>query len=163
MTGSATPAPDAGAPATNARALLGRLRRALRRLQGRRPAGRQQREVQLARILDLFEEHVYAGEITPDGRYVHHVSPISIANLIGGPLPDGVLQGAFWESRILPSDWPLYEAFNRRLLKGEDAEATYRLVGLDGVTRTLRDRAPPGRTADGVILIEGIVSDVTAH
>ena len=163
MTGSATPAPDAGAPATNARARLGRLRRALRRLQGRRPAGRQQREVQLARILDLFEEHVYAGEITPDGRYVHHVSPISIANLIGGPLPEGVLQGAFWESRILPSDWPLYEAFNRRLLDGEDAEATYRLVGLDGVTRTLRDRARPGRTADGGILIEGIVSDVTAQ
>jgi diguanylate cyclase (GGDEF)-like protein len=163
MTGSATPAPDAGAPATDTRARLGRLRRALGALLGRRSAGIQQREVQLARILDLFEEHVYAGEITPDGRYVHHVSPISIANLIGGPLPDGVLQGAFWESRIVPSDWPLYEAFNRRLLEGEDAEVTYRLAGLDGVTRTLRDRARPRRTAAGGILVEGIVSDVTAH
>jgi diguanylate cyclase (GGDEF)-like protein len=119
--------------------------------------------VQLARILDLFEEHVYAGEITPDGRYIHHASPISIASLIGGPLPDGVPQGAFWESRIVPSDWPLYEAFNGRLLKEEDAEVTYRLVGVDGVTRTLRDRARPRRTADGGILVEGIVSDVTAH
>ncbi|HEY7258987.1 MAG TPA: diguanylate cyclase, partial [Gaiellales bacterium] len=119
--------------------------------------------MQLARILDLFEEHVYAGEITPDGRYVHHVSPISVASLIGGPLPDGVLQGAFWESRILPSDWPLYEAFNRSLLAGEEAEATYRLVGLDGVTRTLRDRGRPRRKPDGGILVEGIVSDVTAY
>jgi len=119
--------------------------------------------VQLARILDLFEEHVYAGEITPDGRYVHHASPISIASLVGGPLPDGMPQGAFWESRIVPSDWPVYEAFNARLLKGEDAEATYRLVGVDGVTRTLRDRARPRRTPDGGILVEGIVSDVTAH
>jgi len=163
MTGSATPAPDAGAPATDMRARLDRLRRALQALAGRRTAGGRQREVQLARILDLFEEHVYAGEITPDGRYVHHVSPISIESLIGGPLPDGALQGEFWESRIVPSDWPLYEAFNRRLLKGEDAEATYRLVGLDGVTRTLRDRARPGRTADGGILVEGIVSDVSAQ
>jgi diguanylate cyclase (GGDEF)-like protein len=119
--------------------------------------------VQLARILDLFEEHVYAGEITPDGRYVHHASPISVASLIGGPLPDGVLQGAFWESRIVPSDWPVYEAFNRSLLNGEDAEVTYRLLGVDGVTRTLRDRARPRRKPDGGILVEGIVSDVTAY
>jgi len=152
MNGPPTPASDTGAP-------LARLRRALRALRG----GRERGEVQLARILDLFEEHVYAGEITPDGRYVHHASPISVGSLIGGTLPDGVLQGAFWESRIVPSDWPAYEAFNRSLLKGEDAEVTYRLVGLDGVTRTLRDRARPRRKADGGILVEGIVSDVTAY
>ncbi len=150
MNGPPTPASDAGAP-------LAWLRHVLRLGRGRQP------EVQLARILDLFEEHVYAGEITADGRYVHHASPISVASLIGGPLPSGVLQGAFWESRIVPSDWPAYEAFNRSLLKGEDAEVTYRLVGLDGVTRTLRDRARPRRKADGGILVEGIVSDVTAY
>jgi diguanylate cyclase (GGDEF)-like protein len=163
MTGSASPASDAGAPATHARAPLGRLRRALRALLRSKSSERQQHELRLARILDLFEEHVYAGEITPDGRYVHHASPISIGSLIGGPLPDGALQGEFWESRIVPSDWPLYEAFNGRLLRGEDAEVIYRLVGVDGVTRTLRDRARPRRTADGGILVEGIVSDVTAH
>jgi diguanylate cyclase (GGDEF)-like protein len=163
MSGPSTPASDAGTPAAGARAPRARLRRALRALLGRRAAGQEQREVQLARILDLFEEHVYAGEITPDGRYVHHASPISIASLIGGPLPDGVPQGAFWESRILPSDWPLYEAFNGSLLKGEDAEVTYRLVGGDGVTRTLRDPPRPRRTASGGILVEGIVSDVTEY
>jgi diguanylate cyclase (GGDEF)-like protein len=120
-------------------------------------------EVGLARILDLFEEHVYAGEITQDGRYVHHDSPVAIESLIGGPLPDGVEQGAFWESRITPSDWAKYEAFNQSLLRGEDAEATYRLVGLDGVTRTLRDRARPRSKADGGMLVEGIISDVTAR
>ena len=73
MPGSATPASDAPS---------GRLQRLLRALRARSAASGP-REVQLARILDLFEEHVYAGEITPDGRYVHHVSPISIANLIG--------------------------------------------------------------------------------
>ena len=73
--------------------------------------------MRLARILDLFEEHVYAGEITPDGRYVHHESPIAIASLIGGPLPDDIEQGAFWESRIAPSDWALYETFNSSLLR----------------------------------------------
>src|ERR1044072_320510 len=91
MTGSATPAPDAGAPATDMRARLDRRGRPLQALAARRTAGGRQREVQLARILDLFEEHVYAGEITPDGRYVHHVSPISVASLIGGARPGGGL------------------------------------------------------------------------
>ena len=156
MTGSATPASDA--PSGRFKRLLKTLRAPRARSTASGPG-----EVQLARILDLFEEHVYAGEITPDGRYVHHVSPISIASLIGGPLPDDVPQGAFWESRIVPSDWPLYETFNSSLLAGEDAEVTYRLVGLDGVTRTLRDRARPRRKPDGGILVEGIVSDVTAY
>ena len=55
----------------------------------RPPAG----EMRLARILDLFEEHVYAGEITQDGRYVHHESPGAIGSLIGGPLPAASSRG----------------------------------------------------------------------
>ena len=117
----------------------------------------------LARILDLFEEHVYAGEITPDGRYVHHASMSTVEDLIGGSVPEGVEAGRFWESRIAPADGAQYEAFNRRLLDGEDAEVTYRFVGLDGVTRILRDRARPRRLANGSVLVEGIISDITAR
>ena len=117
----------------------------------------------LARILDLFEEHVYAGEITPDGRYVHHASMSTVEDLIGGSVPEGVEAGRFWESRIAPADGAQYEAFNRRLLDGEDAEVTYRMVGLDGATRILRDRARPRRLADGSVLVEGIISDITAR
>ena len=165
MTGSQPRAADSERAALCAPTPRGRLRRlgdAVRALGGR--VGRRRLdEVGLARILDLFEEHVYAGEITQDGRYVHHDSPVAVESLIGGPLPEGVEQGAFWESRIPPSDWAQYEAFNQSLLRGEDAEATYRLVGLDGVTRTLRDRARPRSKADGGMLVEGIISDITAR
>jgi diguanylate cyclase (GGDEF)-like protein len=118
---------------------------------------------QLARILDLFEEHVYAGEITPSGSYVDHASDVTLGSLLGGEVPDGVAPGEFWESRILPDDWSAYEAFNRRLLGGEDAEVTYRIAGLDGVTRVLRDRARPRPKGDGGMLIDGIISDLTAR
>ena len=40
---------------------------------------------------------------------------------------------------------------------------TYRLAGLDGVARILRDRARPRRMADGSVLVEGIISDITAR
>jgi diguanylate cyclase (GGDEF)-like protein len=118
---------------------------------------------QLARILDLFEEHVYAGEITPSGSYVDHASEVTLGALLGGELPAGVERGEFWESRILAEDWAAYEAFNRRLLDGEDAEVTYRIAALDGVTRVLRDRARPRPKRDGGMFIDGIISDLTAR
>lgn len=134
-----------------------------RRWLGRVWGSRRRSETRLARILDLFEEHVYAGEITPDGRYVHHTSTDTLEDLIGGRVPEGVETGAFWESRIPAEDRAAYEAFNRCLLKGEDGDATYRIAGLDGTTRLLRDRARPRRRADGGMLVDGIISDITAR
>jgi diguanylate cyclase (GGDEF)-like protein len=147
------------------RAALARLRDALcgaatrERLGGRGVSS----EAQLARILDLFEEHVYAGEITPSGSYVDHASDVTLGSLLGGEVPAGIEPGEFWESRILAEDWAVYEAFNRRLLDGEDAEVTYRIAGLDGVTRVLRDRARPRPKGDGGMLVDGIISDLTAR
>src|SRR6476646_8090345 len=119
-------------------------------------------ENDLAEILDLLEEHVYAGAITPDGHYVSHRSGPRLARLLGGPVPAGRWQG-FWESRVHPDDQGDYERFNQRLHVGEDAEITYRLIGLDGVTRLLWDRARPRRDPDGVVRVAGIISDVTSR
>jgi diguanylate cyclase (GGDEF)-like protein len=166
MTGSPPSAEDLSVPATGAPARPGRIRSlwdAARVLWSREAESQRRREVELARILDLFEEYVYAGEITPDGRYVHHASMSTVEDLIGGSAPQGVEAGRFWESRIAPADQAQYEAFNRRLLSGEDAEVTYRLLGLDGATRVLRDRARPRRLVDGSVRVEGIISDITAR
>ena len=119
-------------------------------------------ENDLAEILDLFEEHVYAGAITPDGRYVSHRSGPKLARFLGGPVPAGRWEG-FWESRVHPDDQAEYERFNQRLHVGEDAEITYRLIGLDGVTRLMWDRARPRRGSDGAVRVAGIISDVTSR
>ena len=118
-------------------------------------------DAEISGILDLFEEQVYAGEITPDGHFIaNSPEPIGAA-FIGGVPPAGVGPGEFWESRIHPDDWEAYAGFNRALLRGEDAEAKYRLLGVDGVTRVIQDRARPLRRADGSVLIRGIISEVT--
>ena len=119
-------------------------------------------ENDLAEILDLFEEHVYAGAITPDGRYIGHRSGPKLARFLGGPVPVGRWDG-FWESRVHPDDQADYERFNQRLHLGEDAEITYRLIGLDGVTRLMWDRARPRRDPDGTVRVAGIISDVTSR
>ena len=166
MTGLPQSAEDSPVPAIGASARPGLARSvwdATRALWRRDAGSRRRREVELARILDLFEEYVYAGAITPDGRYVHHASMSTIEDLIGGAVPPDVDAGRFWESRIAPADWAQYESFNRSLLDGRDAEVTYRVAGLDGATRVLRDRARPRRLADGSVRVEGIISDITAR
>jgi PAS domain S-box-containing protein len=120
-------------------------------------------EADPAAVADLFEELAYAGEVTADGHYLDHSSWPTFARVLGGPVPDGIAPGVFRESRIHPDDLAEYHAFNRRLLGGEEAEVTYRLIGLDGVTRILWDRARPTPRTDGRTLVQGIVSDVTVR
>ena len=77
MTGLPQSAEDSPVPPIGVSARPGRVRSlwdAVRALWRPEAGSRRRREVELARILDLFEEYVYAGEITPDGRYVHHAS-----------------------------------------------------------------------------------------
>ena len=95
MTGSPRSADDSPVPASGAPARRGRVRRlwTARALRSSGAGSRRRREVELARILDLFEEHVYAGEITSDGRYVHHASMSTVEGLIGGSTPEGVEAG----------------------------------------------------------------------
>jgi diguanylate cyclase (GGDEF)-like protein len=130
---------------------------------GRLVGRRSRREPDLAGILDLFEEHAYAGEITRSGQYVHHSSGPSFERLLGGRRPADRDPGELWESLLHADDKEAYDSFNRRLLSGEDAEVTYQLRGLDGVTRILWDRARPRRRADGSVVVRGIISDVSGR
>jgi diguanylate cyclase (GGDEF)-like protein/PAS domain S-box-containing protein len=127
------------------------------------PAGRDPDRTDSPGILDLFEEQLYEGEITPDGNYRHHSAWPTLARMIGGQVPGDVEPVQLWESLVHPDDRAAYAAFNRGLLVGEEAELTYRLVGLDGVTRILRERARPRARAGGGMLVQGIIADVTAR
>ena len=54
-----------------------------------------------------------------------------------------------------------YDAFNDRLIRDKPADVEIRLVGYDGVTRWVWERARPRRTPDGRLLVEGVVTDIT--
>jgi diguanylate cyclase (GGDEF)-like protein/PAS domain S-box-containing protein len=116
----------------------------------------------LAGALDLFEELVYIGEVTSAGDYVGHFASSSIDRFVGNGQNAGAPSGGgLWESLIHPEDRDARSALHERLLAGLETEATYRVVGVDGVTRTIRDRARPVRRADGGVLVQGIISDET--
>jgi diguanylate cyclase (GGDEF)-like protein len=139
------------------------LHRLLGRLAGERPRTALIDAASLVAVLDLFEEHVYIGEVTAAGDYVGHLASSSIERFVGGRPAPGPEFGGLWARLIHPDDHGAREAFHRKLLAGAEAETTYRLVGLDGITRSIHDRARPVRRADGSVLVQGIVSDVTSR
>jgi diguanylate cyclase (GGDEF)-like protein/PAS domain S-box-containing protein len=115
----------------------------------------------LAGALDLFEELVYVGELTPEGGYAGRFASSSVDRFIGGPQPPGIEFVRLWDTLVHPEDRPERDRLHERLRAGLEAEATYRVVGLDGVTRSIRDRARPVGRAGGGLVIQGVVSDVT--
>jgi diguanylate cyclase (GGDEF)-like protein/PAS domain S-box-containing protein len=140
--------------------------RFLYRLLGRPPRERRRGALidadSLAGVLDLFEELVYVGEVTSDGDYVGHFASSSIDRFVGSSLDAGAASGGgLWETLIHPEDREARAALHQQLLAGHETEAIYRVVGVDGVIRSIRDRARPVRRADGGVLVQGIISDVT--
>ena len=151
--------PFPGSPLQPVRSLLVRVCRLADRLATRFGVN----HARVPGLIDLFEDHVYSGEVTPDGHYIDHVSGDAFERFTGGRGPAGTPTGEFWESRIHPDDCAVYARFNEELLRGQDASATYRMRGLDGVTRIVRDRGRPQRRADGSLTVQGVISDVTAR
>jgi diguanylate cyclase (GGDEF)-like protein/PAS domain S-box-containing protein len=137
------------------------LHRLLRRSPPHRPGSAPIDPATLVGVLDLFEELVYIGEVTLAGDYVGHFASSSIDRFIGGVYPSGAESSGLWEGLIHPEDRGARKGLHQRLLAGHETETTYRVVGLDGVTRSIRDRARPVRRADGGVLVQGIISDVT--
>ena len=128
-----------------------------------RALGRPRAELSVTGVLDLFEEHFYVGEITAEGRYVSLAASPTIARIFGGPVPSGAEPGALWESIVHADDWADYLRFNRRLLEGASSETSYRVTGLDGVTRLIRDRARAVRRTDDSVLVQGLISDISGR
>ncbi|WP_053227689.1 sensor domain-containing diguanylate cyclase [Solirubrobacter soli] len=114
-------------------------------------------------ILELFDDHVHVGEVTLDGRYVSRFSGPTINRFTGAAEDDGRTSVELWDACVYPLDRSTYMRFWGELLAGKSAQVTYRMLGLDGVVRTVWHRARSRALAGGGLLVQGLVSDVTKH
>jgi diguanylate cyclase (GGDEF)-like protein len=113
-------------------------------------------------ILELFDDHVHIGELTADERYLPRFSGPTLERFIGRSCADGE-SGELWDACVHPLDRASYLRFWGELATGRSAQVTYRMQGLDGVTRTVWHRARSRAVKGGGLLIQGLVSDVTKH
>lgn len=115
----------------------------------------------LRRVAGTVAIHLYEMEHLADGTYVCNTFIGEGLESLLGPLPEDRTPEEAWEEAVHPDDRVLYDAASEQLERGEPAEIEYRLVGYDGHTRWVWDRMRPRRTADGRLLVDGIVADVT--
>ena len=110
-------------------------------------------------LLDVVGAHVYLTLALPDGTLEELFQGPGGDRLLGGAEPDPDMVN--WDTAVHPDDRRAYDEFNQALCRGEDTEVTYRLIGADGITRWVHDRAACRRRPDGAFEVSGIVSDVT--
>jgi diguanylate cyclase (GGDEF)-like protein len=115
----------------------------------------------LRRVAGTVAIHLYELECRADGTYHCNTFIGEGLESLLGPLPRGRTPEQAWEDAVHPDDREAYEAVSEALDRGEPAEIEYRLVGYDGRTRWVWDRMRPRRAADGRLLVDGIVADVT--
>jgi diguanylate cyclase (GGDEF)-like protein/PAS domain S-box-containing protein len=114
-------------------------------------------------ILELFDDHVHVGELTVDGRYVPRFSGPTLERFVGADADGENESGKLWDACVDPLDRASYDRFWAELVAGRAAQVTYRLIGLDGVKRTVWHRARSQAVKGGGLLVQGLVSDVTKH
>jgi diguanylate cyclase (GGDEF)-like protein/PAS domain S-box-containing protein len=115
-----------------------------------------------AAIAEALDAYLFSGELLPDGFFVaSYRGPGGLA-LIGGDPPADDLD-LVWDANVHPDDYPAwddaYVEASRTL--GVPVEVEYRLRGVDGVTRWIRERIIARPASGGRVLVDGVALDVT--
>ena len=113
-------------------------------------------------IAEALDAYLFSGELTPDGYFVGTFTGPGAEKLLGAGetlvRPDTV-----WDGRVHPDDYDAWgDAYQRAAVNvGEPFEVEYRLHGLDGVTRWIRERGVARTLTDGRVILDGVALDVT--
>jgi diguanylate cyclase (GGDEF)-like protein len=118
----------------------------------------------LERIVEVLEEHVYAGVLTSAGTYRETFTGPGYERMMGRLPPATAAEAEeVWLAAVHADDRDAYRAMDARVAAGERVELTYRVVWPDGQVRHLRERVWPSPGPDGERHVHGVVADVTEH
>ena len=116
-----------------------------------------------ARSAAVIGEYLYSGEREADEGFVMHAHGPGLAALLGAPEESEQLVDSY-DDRVHPEDrrqhgleWRFADLIGR---DGEIVQQDYRLVGVDGVSRWVRDRAAI-TVIDGRVMLTGAVRDIS--
>ncbi len=113
----------------------------------------------LTRLVEAVDDVFFELERTPDGDLrALHVNP-GISRLLGGSAGHDVL--ARWRAAVHEDDQPQMREHLAHMHAGQSTETEYRMVGMDGVVRSVWSRVFPHRDPDGRLLLVGVLSDVS--
>src|SRR3954447_8897705 len=120
--------------------------------------------VDLDRFLSALESAQtvpFSGEFLADGTWHAPYTGAGIRHLLGGEFPAGVAPGTVWASRVVAADRVRYDEGMARQRLGESSQMEYRIEGLDGRLRWIRECARARKRSGGRVRVDGVVIDVT--
>src|SRR3954447_13368236 len=118
-------------------------------------------EAKLEHVLKAVDAYVYVLEENGEGGWRTVSSSVTREKFMGGKRDAGEPSRNEWFTRIHPDDRNQEQRQAAAFAKGEPYEASYRLVGYDGVERWVLDRNVPYADAEGRKLRLGLVLDVS--
>ena len=116
---------------------------------------------EVERIGEAIGAHFYRGVLEPDGSYTEVYTGPGVERLLGRAPFDAEDAGALWMDAVHPADLDGYRNWLASTGAGVSDEHEYRLVGLDGITRWVLERARVNAVEGGRVFHEGLVWDVT--
>jgi DNA-binding CsgD family transcriptional regulator len=110
-------------------------------------------------LLDSLDAHIYTLVVDGDGATprAEFLGP-RLDVIYGRVPPPDVDVDRLWERSVHPDDRPALTRRLDRLRQGHESRVVYRIEGLDGVTRWIRDRARSRVGDDGRLRIDGIAA-----
>jgi diguanylate cyclase (GGDEF)-like protein len=118
-------------------------------------------EAKLEHVLKAVDAYVYVLERREDGNWHTIGSSPNREKFTGGVVVDGDESRSEWSELIHPDDQEDVERQSEAFANGTQFEASYRLVGYDGVERWVLDRNVPYDGGDGRNVRLGLVLDVS--
>jgi diguanylate cyclase (GGDEF)-like protein/PAS domain S-box-containing protein len=118
-------------------------------------------EAKLEHVLKAVNAYVYVLEGDEENGWQMISSNVIREKFMGGASGSGEPSRAEWLDRIHPDDRDQEQRQAEAFANGTPFEASYRLVGYDGVERWVLDRNVPYADADGRNLRLGLVLDVS--
>ena len=103
----------------------------------------------------------FSGVFLPDGSWQAPYSGPGISVLLGGPFPEGMDGGAFWESRVVVADRARYARGMAQQRRGESCQMEYRIQAIDGQVRWIRECSRARPHPDGSVWVDGVVIEIT--
>lgn len=116
-------------------------------------------DARLRHLLETLDAHVYTLVVSSDTGHVRAEFLGPRLDVIYGETPAPSIDiDALWTASVHPDDRRALEGRWERLRAGHPTSVAYRVRGLDGVERWIRDDARPRTGEDGHLRVDGVAS-----